>query len=108
MQYGKEYKGILNYNKNVQFLIAPMEETWFYERFFYKKVIVMVKIKNIRVNGKKSIKISFMYYMKWSSRVMLPVVLNFEEFELACDFLLFSFTSVSFSISFSFQFSTQL
>ena len=49
-----------------------------------------------------------MHYMKWSSRVMLPVILNFEEFELACDFLLFFFVSVSFSISFSFQFSTQL
>ena len=37
-----------------------------------------------------------MHYMKWS-RVMVPVVKDFEEFETACNFLFFFFL-VSFSI----------
>ena len=43
-----------------------------------------------------SIKISFMYYVKWA-RLMSPVV--FKEFKLVCTFLLFFFYSLSFSIS---------
>ena len=42
-----------------------------------------------------SMKINFMHYMKWI-RVMLPVI--FEEFELACIFLIF------FSSHYHFQF----
>ena len=38
-----------------------------------------------------------MHYTKWS-RVMLSVVLNFEEFELPCNFLLYFCFLVSFSI----------
>ena len=33
----------LNYEKYVQFLIVPMEETWLYERLFFEMVIVMIK-----------------------------------------------------------------
>ena len=42
-----------------------------------------------------SIKISFLYYMKWI-RVILPVV--FEEFEVVCIFLAIFFFSLQLSI----------
>ena len=32
-------------NKNIQFLIAPMEELWFYKRLLFLKVIVVEKIQ---------------------------------------------------------------
>ena len=55
-------------------LIAPMEKAWFYERFFFKMVIVMLKDKKKNIiKDTMSVKISFMDYMKWI-RVILPVV----------------------------------
>ena len=41
---------------------AAMEKAWFYERFFFKFVMVMVKKKYI--TDTMSIKISFMNYIK--------------------------------------------
>ena len=37
----------LNYDKYVQFFAVAMEESWFYEIFFFKLIIVMVKEKKI-------------------------------------------------------------
>ena len=73
-----------------QWFIAPMEKAWFYERFFIE--VVMIKYKNAMAKVKKiqykryNVNKNFLYYMKWTS-VMLPIV--FQEFELACIFLLF-------------------
>ena len=62
--------------------MATVEKAWFYERFFFEVVIVMVK-------DTMSIKISFIHCMK-GTKVMLPIV--FEEFEMVYNFLLlFSF-----------------
>ena len=83
-------KGIMAPMEYTQWFIAPMEKAWFYERFFIE--VVMIKYKNAMAKVKKiqykryNVNKNFLYYMKWTS-VMLPIV--FEEFELACIFLLF-------------------
>ena len=56
-----------------------MEKAWFYERFLFEVVMVMVKDKKIQYKTRNLNKISFMHYMKLT-RVMSQVV--FEEFEL--------------------------
>ena len=66
---------------------SPNEKARFYERSFFEKVIVMVK-------DTRSIKISFMHYMK-RKRVMLLVI--FKELEF-CVFAIFFF-SLSLSVS---------
>ena len=43
-----------------------MEKAWFYERLFFGVVIVMVKEYSIK--DTMSIKISFMHYIKWTSK----------------------------------------
>ena len=70
--------------------IAPIQKAWFYEIFFFEEMIAMVKDKKkYSIKDTMSIKISFMYYMKWT-RVMLLVL--FGEFEVVHIFLLlFSF-----------------
>ena len=78
-----------------QWFIAPMENAWFYERFFIE--VVMIKYKNAMAKVKKiqykryNVNKNFLYYMKWTS-VMLPIV--FEEFELACIFFAIFFFSL--------------
>ena len=69
---------------------APMEKAWFYERMCFEVITVMVKVKKMQYKEYTiSMKISFMYYMKWT-RVMFLVI--FEEFQIAYIFLLlFSF-----------------
>ena len=43
-----------------------MEKVWLYERLFFEVVIVMVKEYSIK--DTMSIKISFMHYIKWTSK----------------------------------------
>ena len=47
-------------------LIPLMEKAWFYERLFFEEVIVMVK--EYCIKDTMSIKISFMHYIKWTSK----------------------------------------
>ena len=67
-----------------------MEKAWSYERMCFEVITVMVKDKKMQYKKYTiSIKISFMYYMKWK-RVMFLVI--FEEFQIVYIFLLlFSF-----------------
>ena len=44
----KWVKGKQNCNKYISFFIAPMEEIWFYERLFFKLVIIIVKNKRVQ------------------------------------------------------------
>ena len=55
----------LNCNNHIQQLnIAPMEETWFYERLFFEVVIVIGKDKKQSIKDTKSTKMSFMVYVR--------------------------------------------
>ena len=53
MWYGKQYKTKLKCNKYIQFLIAQMEETWFYERLFFGGLIAIIKEREIQYKGCK-------------------------------------------------------
>ena len=76
-----------------QWFIDPM--SWFCERlFFFWRGDHHGEKKN-NITDTLSIKISSMFYIKWT-RLMLPAVS--EEFDLACIFFLFFFFSLSFSI----------
>ena len=49
----------LKYHKHVEFLIVPMEDTWFYQRLLFEMVIVIVKDKTQYIKDTLSLKISF-------------------------------------------------
>ena len=49
----------LKYHKHVEFLIVPMEDTWFYQRLLFEMVIVIVKDKAQYIKDTLSLKISF-------------------------------------------------
>ena len=86
MEYQSQWKR--HYCANGIGTVSPMEHTP------NKKDMVLWEIlfgsgnghgkrqKKYSIKDAMSIKISFMHYMKWMKRVMLPVI--FEEFELVC------------------------
>lgn len=60
------------------------QETWFYKRQTFEMIIGIAKEqKTKKKRKKKNIKI----YKVWS-KVMLEIVINFEEFQLVYDILL--------------------
>ena len=76
-----------------------MEKAWFYEILFFQVVIVMIKDKKrCTIKDETSMKISFMHYRNYIMwiRANLPVV--FEEFGMACIFLVLFYFPLLLSI----------
>ena len=72
MEYSPRVEKALWPQRNIASrFVASMEKAWFHESLYFEGVIIMVKDKKKKKNSIKHtmlIKISFMNYMKWTSK----------------------------------------